>query len=238
MRFLAYYYNLAAQEDRKVAVCYKQDALPFGSGIVEMERGGYGETQAFPWQMDTAIARNSWCYTQDLAYKTSKELLQNLADVVAKNGNLLLNIGPKADGTIPEQDQDILTEIGDWLAVNGEAIYQSRPWRVSSDGPTEAQEGSFSDGKAPLYTSQDFRYTTREGLLYAIQLEPSGRTEELTLPSLSYDLKQPRILHARIRQVELLGESQPLSWSQDDQGLHLQLPACSKKQPRVLRLSF
>ena len=62
MRFLAYYYNLA-QEDRKVAVCYKQDALPFGSGIVEMERGGYGETQAFPWQMDTAIARNSWCYT-------------------------------------------------------------------------------------------------------------------------------------------------------------------------------
>ena len=65
-----------------------------------MERGGYGETQAFPWQMDTAIARNSWCYTQDLAYKTSKELLQNLVDVVAKNGNLLLNIGPKADGTI------------------------------------------------------------------------------------------------------------------------------------------
>ena len=135
---------------------------------------------------------------------------------MAKNGNLLLNIGPKADGTIPEQDQDILTEIGDWLAVNGEAIYQSRPWRVSSDGPTEAQEGSFSDGEAPLYTNQDFRYTMREGLLYAIQLEPSGRTEELTLPSLAYDLKQPRILHARIRQVELLGESQPLSWSQDD----------------------
>ena len=68
----------------------------------------------------------------------------------------------------------------------------------------------------------------REGLLYAIQLEPSGRTEELTLPSLAYDLKQPRILHARIRQVELLGESQLLSWSQDDQGLHLQLPACSQ----------
>lgn len=238
MRFLAYYYNLAAQEDRKVAVCYKQDALPFGSGIVEMERGGYGETQAFPWQMDTAIARNSWCYTQDLAYKTSKELLQNLVDVVAKNGNLLLNIGPKADGTIPEQDQDILTEIGDWLVVNGEAIYQSRPWRVSSDGPTEAQEGSFSDGQAPLYTSQDFRYTMRDGFLYAIQLEPSGRIKELTLPSLAYDLKQPRILHARIQKVELLGESQLLSWSQDETGLHLQLPACSKKQPRVFRLSF
>ena len=112
-----------------------------------MGRGGYGETQAFPWQMDTAIARNSWCYTQDLAYKTSKELLQNLVDVVAKNGNLLLNIGPKADGTIPEQDQDILTEIGDWLAVNGEAIYQSRPWRVSSDGPTGARKVPSQTGK-------------------------------------------------------------------------------------------
>ena len=113
----------------------------------------------------------------------------------------------------------------------GEAIYQSRPWRVSSDGPTEAQEGSFSDGEAPLYTSQDFRYTMRDGFLYAIQLEPSGRTEELTLPSLAYDLKQPRILHARIQKLELLGESQPLSWSQDETGLHLQLPACSRKQP-------
>ncbi len=64
MRFLAYYYNLAAQEDRKVAVCYKHDAPPFGSGIVEMERGGYGERLKPSVAMDTAIARNSWCYTQ------------------------------------------------------------------------------------------------------------------------------------------------------------------------------
>ena len=78
----------------------------------------------------------------------------------------------------------------------------------------------------------------RDGFLYAIQLEPSRVREEVTLPSLAYDLKQPRILHARIQQVELLGERNSLSWSQDDQGLHLQLPACSKKQPRVLRLSF
>lgn len=78
----------------------------------------------------------------------------------------------------------------------------------------------------------------RDGLLYAIQLEPSGRTEELTLPSLAYDLKQPRILHARIQKLELLGESQPLSWSQDETGLHLQLSACSKKQLHALRLSF
>ena len=90
----------------------------------------------------------------------------------------------------------------------------------------------------PVSYTHLFRYTMRDGFLYAIQLEPSGRTEELTLPSLAYDLKQPRILHARIQKLELLGESQPLSWSQDETGLHLQLPACSKKQPRVLRLSF
>ena len=121
--------------------------------------------------------------------------------------------------------------------VNGEAIYQSRPWRVSSDGPTEAQEGSFSDGQAPLYTSQDFRYTMRDGFLYAIQLEPSGRIEELTLPSLAYDLKQPRILHARIQRWNSLEKVSSFLGAKMRQGsiFSYQLAA---KQPRVFRLSF
>ena len=238
MRFLAYYYNLAFQEGRSVAVCYKQDALPFGSGIVEMERGGYSGVQSFPWQMDTAIARNSWCYTRDLVYKTSKELLQNLIDVVAKNGNLLLNIGPKADGTIPKRDQQILREMGDWLAVNGEAIYGSRPWRVATEGSSQQAWGAFSDGEAPSYTSQDIRYTFRDGFLYALQLDPSREEETVLLTSLAYNLTEPQILHARIQRVELLGNSQELDWQQDASGLQVKLPGTLQNQPRVLRISF
>lgn len=83
-----------------------------------MERGGFAEIQPFTWQTDTAIARNSWGYTENLDYKSAKEIIQTLIDV-SKNGNLLLNIGPKGDGVIPEKDQEILREIGAWLQRNG-----------------------------------------------------------------------------------------------------------------------
>ena len=97
--------------------------MAFGSGIVEMERGGFAEAKPYPWQTDTAIARNSWCYTDTLIYKTSQEIICTLVDVVSKNGNLLLNVGPKADGTLPEGDKKILRDLADWMAVNREASW-------------------------------------------------------------------------------------------------------------------
>ena len=115
--------------------------MAFGSGIVEMERGGFAEAKPYPWQTDTAIARNSWCYTDTLIYKTSQEIICTLVDVVSKNGNLLLNVGPKADGTLPEGDKKILRDLADWMAVNREAIHGAKVWRKSSEGPTKMKEG-------------------------------------------------------------------------------------------------
>ena len=93
-----------------------------------------------------------------------------LADVVSKNGNLLLNIGPKSDGTIPDRDKQILFEIGDWLSRYGEAIYDSKPWKKAAEGPTKEAEGKFSDVKGKEYTSEDYRFTCGHGAVYAISL--------------------------------------------------------------------
>jgi alpha-L-fucosidase len=139
-----------------------------------------------------------------------------LVDVVSKNGNLLLNVGPKPDGTIPEEAQRILQEVGAWLKVNGEAIYGSRPWTRFGEGPTEVSGGSFHEGGTKPYTSRDFRFTTAGGRLYAIELGwPEGGEALIhSIPS-----------EAKVKAVMLLGSTQPVSFTQDAQGLHLRVPA-------------
>ena len=141
-KLAAFYYNCGAEWGTNVAICYKHDAMAFGSGIVEMERGGFAEAKPYPWQTDTAIARNSWCYTDTLIYKTSQEIICTLVDVVSKNGNLLLNVGPKADGTLPEGDKKILRDLADWMAVNREAIHGAKVWRKSSEGSDKDAGGT------------------------------------------------------------------------------------------------
>ena len=173
-KLAAYYYNRAAEWGQEVVIAYKHDAFLFGTALVDIERGQFAEAKPYYWQTDMAVALNSWCYTEGNRYRTAAELLCDLVDIVSKNGNLLLNIGPRADGTIPEEDAAILREIGDWLRVNGEAIYGSRPWRRYGEGPTRVVEGQFSDGIPKDFTPDDIRYTMSGGRLYAIALRCAG----------------------------------------------------------------
>lgn len=95
----------------------------------------------------------------------------DLIDIVSKNGALLLNIGPRPDGTIPEEQVRILLEIGRWLETNGEAIYGTRPWNIYGEGPTKVAGGSFKDTARQAFTRQDIRFTTKGNVLYAIALQ-------------------------------------------------------------------
>ena len=150
-RFAAYYYNRGAQWQRGVVINYKNRAFPEGTAVYDIERGQLDDICPLPWQTDTSISKNSWGYVQKQDYKTPGDIIGDLVDIVSKNGVLLLNIGPRPDGTIPEPEEAILLEIGRWLAVNGEAIYGSRPWRSTGRGPRASSLArSATPGARPL----------------------------------------------------------------------------------------
>ena len=234
-RLAAFYYNCGKAWGEDVLICYKHDALAFGSGIVEVERGGLADAKPYPWQTDTAVARNSWCYTDSLEYKPVREIIATLADVTSKGGNLLLNIGPRADGSIPEGDRRILTELGRWMAVNGEAINGSKCWRRFAEGPTRAVEGQFRDKKEIPYTSADYRFTAGNGAVYAICLKcpEDGRFLIRSLAACK-DANLPGF-QGIVESVEILGYGQA-EWHRDEAGLHVAAPGYGSEYPVVLKV--
>lgn len=210
----AYYYNRAVSWGREVVIAYKWDAFAPGSAVYDIERGTMGAIRPDVWQNDTAVSKSAWSWVSNHEYKTAANLIAELADVVAKNGNLLLNIGPKPDGTIPELEQEILRTLGAWLAENGEAIYGTRPWAISGEGPTEVTVGSMVDGAPAEFTGSDFRFTARHHVtgdyVYAI---PLGTPADGQLRIRSFG-RGAGLLNRRIKAVTLLGDPNPVEWEQ------------------------
>jgi len=223
-KFAAFYYNRGAEWSQGVAINYKKhggESFPDTAGVLDIERGQLAAIRPLLWQTDTSVSKNSWGYVADQHYKTVDSIVDDLVDIVSKNGCLLLNIGPRPDGTIAEPEQEMLRSIGGWLAVNGEAIYATRPWVVFGEGPTAVVEGPFADEKRKPFTPEDVRFTTRDGALYAIVLAwPDDR--RVTVRSLARGSPH---LRGEVRRVELLGAAAPLKWTRDEAGLHVELPA-------------
>lgn len=218
---VADYYNRSIDWHGKidVVVTGKQLKPHERFGIVQdVERGYTDHLWDEPWQTDTCIG--DWFYNvarlKDRSYKTAEEVIQRLADVVSKNGNLLLSIPQRGDGTIDTEEEKILDDMAGWMAVNGEAIFGSRPWRRYGEGPTQLQVGMQNEGTAKPFTGQDVRFTTNKGALYALFLGKPSRTA--TIRTLAAGRRQ-----GRIERVTLLGGG-PVRHRQDATGLHLELP--------------
>lgn len=236
-KIAAYYYNRAAQWGEGVVIAYKHDSFMFGTALVDVERGQFAECKPYYWQTDTAIAKNSWCYTENNDFKKPAVLLKDLVDIVSKNGNLLLNVGPKADGTISDEDRYVLEEIGKWMAVNGEAIYGSRVWRRFGEGPTGVQEGQFTDGVDKVFTREDFRFTVKGDSIYAFSM---SYPEDGKLLITSLGKKNEKGDHKYmgiIEDVRLLGGGE-LCWEHTDDGLVLEGPAMKTDLPVVFRIKI
>ena len=234
-KLAAYYYNANHAIGKEAAICYKHDAMMFGSGIVEVERGKLADAKPYHWQTDTAIAKNSWCYTDTLEYKNARQIVCMFADIISKNGNMLLNIGPKADGTIPEKDQELLAEIGTWMKRNSEAIYGSRCWRKSEEGETKEAEGQFTDNDEVAYTSSDIRFTCNGDSVYAFVLK-DPESGELTIKALgdSEDENTPDF-HGLIKSVSVVGFEENIPFTTDTKGLHIKMNHKPIDMPIVIR---
>ena len=236
-RTAAYYYNASrASGGTQGIIAYKGSQFAEGSALFDMERGKSDALKLTPWQSDTSVSVHSWGYAENDSYRTPRSLVADLIDIVSKNGNLLLNVGPRADGTIPEEIASVLRGMGAWLEVNGEAIYGTRPFHYFGEGPTKSGQvrvgGQVEESAVKGYTPADIRFTRKGDTIYVLGLErpADGAVLVKTLYAGTPYLDGP------IKRLELLGGG-AIGWKQTAKGLEVKLPAAAPgAMPYVLRL--
>lgn len=228
--FADYYVKSAHGRGKEVAICRKQSDLPLCVSIENLEKSRKQNIEPRLWMTDETISTDSWSYTEDMELKSAKDLIHVLVDVVSKNGVLLLNVSPKADGTIPDDQREILLSIGDWLRVNGEAVYGTRPWYTYGEGPTTQPEGDFANHKEFLkvkYSPEDVRYTVKGSDIYATVLGVPEEGTTLTLAGFAQDGMPAPV---SVRRVSLLGSNARVRWNMTHDGLKLEVPAVAEER--------
>jgi alpha-L-fucosidase len=234
-KFAAYYYNRANEWGVEVAINYKFDSYMYGTAVFDIERGQMNNIRPELWQTDTSVAKNSWGYTENNVYKEPNDLICDLIDIVSKNGCLLLNVGPKADGTIPEEERIILQEIGQWLAIHGEAIYDTTHWKTYGEGSAKIVEGAHQEANRSPYSTDDIRFTFKDGFLYAFVLRwpDDGR---IAIKSLGLENGYYR---SSIRDISLVGKHSTLAWNVQKEALCIDASAAgSFAYPACFKISL
>ena len=232
--FCAYYLNDADKLGKEVVIVRKQEDLPLEVSVDDLEKSRKNRLEEKTWMTDETVSTGSWCYTEDLKIKPTEDILHVLIDIVSKNGVLLLNISPKADGTIPEDQRNVLLGIGSWLSSYGEAIYGTRPWYDFGEGPTREPEGHYENHAEFLkvkYTTDDIRYTTQGDVIYASILGKPEAGKEYLLKAFAADALPKDVT---VEKVSLLGSDAAVSWKKEEQGLRIKVPECRTDEMAVV----
>ena len=234
---IAHYYNHNMSEHGgklEGVMCVKERPFQglYADGIttLDYERGKASEIRMDPWQTDDSMG--PWGYRKGADYMNADCLIDKFIDIISKNGNMLLNVPIKADGTLDDETTALLTEMGKWMDLNGEGIYGSRPWYKFGEGPTN--EMGHRDIVSP-YTSKDIRYTTKDGKLYAFLLDWPGKGRTVTLQFLAPG--NSRI--GKVTGVSMIGSTETISWEQHPDGLMIDMPATKPCEHAVaLKIEF
>lgn len=215
-KFLAYYYNRSLEWGKEVCVYYKSDAVMYNCAVFDRERGQLENTSPYIWQGETSTAYNAWSYCTTNRFKKPEIIACNMLDVISKNGCFVLNLGPKADGTFCKEEKKIISEIGKWTKINEEAIWGTQPYKVFGEGKKQ-KGGSFNEHFS--YTSKDFRFTCKTGVVYAFALKPYGK-KEFKIKSLADTMD---LFHCVIKNITVLGSGCKVGYKQDGKCLTVKL---------------
>lgn len=230
LRIAAHLYNKSIKEHGELRAVLNGKILNEDQRkamVWDIERGQANQIQPLPWQTDTCIG--GWHYDRALyernGYKTAKTVIQTLVDIVSKNGNLMLNIPVRGDGTIDEKERQVVEGIGKWMKQNSESIYSTRPWTIFGEGPAQESAGQlnaqgFNEGKGKAFTYKDIRFAVRNNALYATAM---GWPEDgkMVIKSLA---KNSGHFQKEIQRIELLSTKQSLTFERTENGLNVQLP--------------
>ena len=219
LRIIAHLYNTSASLHGTNRAVYNQkdtDPQIYTVGVLDIERGQCEGIAEHPWQTDTSVG--DWFYNVRDVYKTPAQVLETLVDIVSKNGNLVLNIPQRPDGTLDDECDSLLRQMAVWMKVNSEGIFGSRPWTVSGEGASVAAAGAFNEA-AVDWSPEDYRFTLNQGTVYAYGMRwpGDGRAVIRSLAS-----GQTR----RVSGVRLLGYGD-IAFEQTADGLSLSLPSWS-----------
>jgi alpha-L-fucosidase len=214
LSIVAHLYNSSVKtKGRNLAVYNQKDASPdvYTIGVLDIERGGSQKIEEHPWQCDTSVG--DWFYNVKDVYKSPREVLCTLTDIVSKNGNLVLNIPQLPDGTLDDECSYLLRRMALWMKSNSEGIFGSRPWEISGEGASSVEGGAFKES-AVDWTDSDFRFTKKGDTIYAYQMKQSSLG--------SATIKSFALGHSRrVSAVRNLGKG-PVNFEQTSEGLRLQ----------------
>jgi len=225
MEMVAHHFNKGIENNKEVVIAHKQDDLPLDYSVLDYEQGGRRDIHPMPWMTDITLGESRWMYVKGHKYKNAALVIRNMVDVWSKNGIVLLNVSPRADGIINQEQRAVLKQIGDWLKIHGEAVYGTRTHTIFGYGNASTGEGHHGGQSSTVnYTKNDVRFTISKDkkAMYVFFLGKPKAGKIIQMRSIGgYHRNIPP---SPIKNVSLLGSNSKVAWEVTSDSFYLTIP--------------